>query len=212
MYLPAHFNEPRRAALEALIREHPLGTLVSTGAGGLSADHLPFLFDAGAGPLGLLRGHIARANPLWREAAPAAECLVVFHGPAAYVSPSWHPRKKSTHKVVPTYNYSVVHARGRMRFVESRSWLRRLVAELTQRFEAGRPDAWQVSDAPADYIETMLNAIVGIEIEVRELVGKAKLSQNHTDADRQGLIDGLRREPDAAAQATADAMMLARAA
>jgi transcriptional regulator len=206
MYLPSHFNEPRRAALEALMREHPLGTLISSGAGGLTADHLPFLFDAGVGPMGQLRAHVARANPLWREVAPDAECLVVFQGPAAYVSPSWHPRKKTTHKVVPTYNYSVVHARGCMRMVEDRGWLRQLVDELTQRFEAGRPEAWQVSDAPADFIETMLGAIVGIEIEVRELVGKFKLSQNHTVAERQGLIAGLKQQPDVASHAVADAM------
>lgn len=206
MYLPAHFDEIRRTALEALIRRHPLGTLVSTAAAGLCADHLPFLFDAGVAPLGLLRAHVARANPLWREAAHAPECLVVFQGPAAYVSPSWYPRKKSTHKVVPTYNYSVVHAKGRMRIVEDRAWLRQLVGELTQRFESGRGEPWQVSDAPADYIETMLGAIVGIEIEVRELVGKFKLGQNLTEADRQGAIDGLRREAEATAHATAQAM------
>jgi transcriptional regulator len=195
MYLPSSFEETSPARLEAFIARHPLGTLFRGGPGGPSADHLPFLLDvSGVSSRRTLRAHCARANPLWREAPGSPECLVVFHGPSAYVSPAWYPTKAETGKVVPTYNYSVVHARGRLRVIDDRDWLRRMVDDLTHRFEGPRDAPWQVTDAPADYIDAMLRAIVGIEIEVVELVGKFKLSQNKTPAERQGVIDGMARE------------------
>ena len=148
MYLPSHFEETRIDVLHELVRQYPLGSLVTLGAKGLNANHIPFELDAAPAPYGTLRGHVARANPVWRDYDPAFEALVIFHGPQVYISPSWYETKKETGEVVPTYNYAVVHAYGRLRIVEDRAWLRGLVARLTERFEGGRAAPWQVSDAP----------------------------------------------------------------
>jgi transcriptional regulator len=194
MYAPSHFEETDTERLEAFVARHPLGTLFRGGPDGPSADHLPFLLDGAGTPRRRLRAHCARANPLWREAPQSPECLVVFHGPSAYVSPSWYPSKAQTAKVVPTYNYSVVHVRGTLRVIDDPAWLLRMVQDLTHRFESTRDAPWHVSDAPAEYIDAMARAIVGIEIDVAELRGKFKLSQNRTPEDRQGVIDGMARE------------------
>jgi transcriptional regulator len=197
MYLPRHFEETSTERLEAFIARHPLGTLFRSGPNGPAADHLPFLLDGAGTSRRTLRAHCARANPLWREAPVSPECLVVFHGPSAYVSPSWYPSKAQTHKVVPTYNYTVVHVRGAVRVIDDPEWVMRMVRDLTHRFESSRDAPWQVSDAPADFIDTMVRAIVGIEIEVSEMTGKFKLSQNQSEENRQGVIDGMARELDA---------------
>ena len=201
MYRPAHFATDEPAALAALMRAHPLATLVHRRDGGLDADPIPLLHDAAPSPEaphGRLRGHVARANPLWRTAG-GSEVLAVFHGPQAYVTPSWYPSKAATHKVVPTWNYAVVHAHGRLHAVEDAAWLHALVTRLTDTHEARRAQPWAVSDAPPDYVAQMLRAIVGIEIAVTRLEGKFKLSQNRSTPDRQGVVDGLAAEP--AAQA-----------
>jgi transcriptional regulator len=190
MYLPPHFEQRDPAALHALMREHPLAALVSLGEDGHTADHLPLEFDATAGEQGTLFGHVARANPLWRVAA-GAPVLAVFGGPQAYVSPSWYPSKAATHKVVPTWNYTVVHAHGVLEAVEDAPWLRALVGRLTDQFEAPRPTPWAVDDAPTDYVQQMLRAIVGIRIPLTRLLGKWKVSQNRSEADRLGVADGL---------------------
>jgi transcriptional regulator len=190
MYLPGHFAQPDLAALHALMREHPLAALVTLAPDGPSADHLPLELDPSAGEHGTLRGHVARANPLWRAAAGKA-VLAIFSGPQAYVSPSWYPSKAATHKVVPTWNYTVVHAHGVLRTVDDAPWLRALVGRLTDHFEAPRPAPWAVDDAPAEYVEQLLRAIVGIEIPIARLTGKWKLSQNRSAADLQGLAAGL---------------------
>jgi transcriptional regulator len=190
MYLPAHFAQQDPAALHALMREHPLATLVTHGPEGPSADHLPLEFDPDAGPLGTLRGHVARANPLW-QAAQGTPVLAVFGGPQAYVTPSWYPSKAATHKVVPTWNYTVVHAHGVLRAVEDAPWLHALVSRLTDHHEAPRSQPWAVSDAPDDYIQPMLRAIVGIEIPLTRLLGKWKVSQNRSPTDRQGVAAGM---------------------
>ena len=187
MYLPRHFAQDDPAALQALMRDHPLATLVSTGPDGLTADHVPLEYDTATGAL---RGHVARANPLWQH-ADGQPVLAVFRGPEAYVSPSWYPSKAEHHKVVPTWNYAVVHAHGRLSAVDDAPWLHALVSRLTAQHEGGRPTPWTVADAPADYVQQMLRAIVGIEIAVERLVGKWKLGQNRSSADRQGVIDGL---------------------
>jgi len=194
MYLPTHFAQNDAAALHALMREHPLAALVSSGPDGLTADHLPLEFDPGAGARGTLYGHVARANPLWRMAA-GTPVLAIFRGPQAYVSPSWYPGKAATHKVVPTWNYTVVHAHGMLEAVDDAPWLRTLVGRLTDRHEAPRPDPWSVADAPADYVQQMLRAIVGIRIPLTRLLGKWKVSQNRSEADRLGVASGLAAGP-----------------
>jgi len=191
MYLPAHFEERRIDVLHAFVREHPFGLLVTAGSEGPIANGLPFLLDAGGeAGLGVLRGHVARGNPVWREANEAA-ALVVFQGPDGYVSPSFYPAKVEHGKVVPTWNYAMVQARGRVRAFDDRDWLRAFVTRLTERHESRRAAPWAVTDAPADYIDTMLRAIVGIEIELTALVGKWKLSQNRALPDRQGVVSAL---------------------
>lgn len=191
MYLPAHFAQQDPQALASLMRDHPLAMLVTQGADGLTADHLPLEFDA---VTRTLRGHVARANPLWRHADGQA-VLAVFRGPEAYVSPSWYPSKAATHKVVPTWNYAVVHAHGPLRAVDDSAWLRALVGRLTDRHEAPLSTPWAVDDAPADYVQQMLRAIVGIEIAVERLIGKWKVSQNRSDADREGVAAALDGHP-----------------
>ena len=174
MYVPSHFEETRIEVLHDLVRQHPLGSLVTLGTQGLNANHIPFEIDGAPAPYGTLRGHVARANPVWRDFSRDTEALVIFHGPQVYVSPSWYETKRQTGEVVPTYNYAVVHAYGRLQIVEDRAWLRGLVTRLTERFESGRPAPWQVSDAPQDFIDKQLGAIVGIEIAISKLFGKWK--------------------------------------
>lgn len=193
MYLPSAFEQTDREALHALMRAHPFATLISAGADGPTADHIPLELDAGVGAHGVLRGHVARANPLWQQAAGQA-VLVVFHGPQAYVTPSWYATKALTHKVVPTWNYAVVHAHGHLQVVDDAPWLHALVSRLTQTHEAGRSPPWAVGDAPPDFIQPLLRAIVGIEIPLTQVVGKFKLSQNRSAADRAGVIAGLAAE------------------
>ncbi len=202
MYLPGHFAETRVEVLHDLMRAQPFATLVTQGADGLSADHLPLHFAAGVGPCGALQGHVARANPLWRHAADT-EVLVIFQGPQAYVTPSWYETKRADGKAVPTWNYVVVHARGRLRVIDDPAWLREQLETLVAEHEAGFAEPWQISDAPPDYIEKMLKAIVGIEIVINELSGKWKTSQNQPEINRAGVVAGLRR------QGTEDALQMA---
>ena len=190
MYRPAHFREERRDVLHGFIDRHPLGALVTVVAGRPEVDHVPMLLDRVVGPWGRLRGHVARANPIVRATPDGTPVLVVFAGADAYVSPSAYPSKRVDGRVVPTWNYAVVHARGRIRWTEDRDRLHALVSALTERHESGRAEPWAVTDAPPDYVDAMLRAIIGFEIEVEVLEGKFKASQNRTDADR----DGVRRQ------------------
>jgi transcriptional regulator len=196
MYLPDHFAEPRIDLLHQLIAEHPLGTLVALTADGLEANHLPFELDAEPAPFGTLRGHVARANPVWHKFNRGVEALAIFGGAQAYISPSWYPSKDSTREVVPTYNYLTVHGYGVMRIIHDREWLRALVTRLTNRFESGRASPWRVSDAPGAFIDRQLGAIVGIEIPLTKLIGKWKVSQNRPAADRAGVVAGLSAQND----------------
>lgn len=191
MYVPTHFAENDPAALREFARAHPLGALVVAGAEGLDSVHAPFLFDPEPAPFGTLRCHVARANPIWRAIGDGCAVLVLFRGPSAYVTPSWYPMKQATGKVVPTYNYVAVQAKGRARAVEDGAWLHALVTRLTESFERERAAPWHVSDAPPDYVATMLRAIVGIEVPVAALTGTFKVSQNRNAADRAGVHDGL---------------------
>jgi len=191
MYIPAHFDEPRRDALHALMRDHPFGTLVTHGAQGLDANHLPFaLIHQPDGP-GLLHAHVARANPLWRECGDGDEVLVIFQGGDAYVSPNWYPSKHDEHKQVPTWNYMVVHAHGRIRVRDDERFVRAVVGRLTKTHEAAQPVPWTMADSPRGFIDTLLQAVVGIEIEITRLVGKAKLSQNKDVRDLRGAAEAL---------------------
>lgn len=191
MYLPSHFAETRPEVLHAAMRAHPFATLASTGPEGLTADHLPLQLAVDGDGRCRLLGHVARANPLWREAA-GREVLAIFHGPQAYVTPSWYPTKREHGKAVPTWNYVVVHARGRLTALEDPALLRALLDDLVDRHEAARAEPWHIDDAPADYIDKMLSAIVGIEIAVTQIEGKWKASQNQPAANRTGVVAGLR--------------------
>ncbi len=212
MYEVSHFAEHRIDALHAFIGQHPLGSLITLdSSGALQANTIPFVIDAAPHGPGVLRGHVARANPVWRDTRIETPALVMFQGPQGYISPSWYPSKRASGKVVPTWNYTLVQARGRLSAIDDAAWLRAFVERLTNRFEAGSAVPWQVSDAPADFIEQMLRAIVGIEIELTSLVGKWKMSQNRSAADREGVIAGLHElaERDGDAQAAAMAEMVA---
>jgi transcriptional regulator len=191
MYVPSHFAETRVEALHQLIREHPFAALVTLGSAGLTANHLPLEIDPEPAPFGTLLGHVARANPVWRDFAAEQGGLAIFQGPQAYVSPSWYATKRETGKVVPTWNYVVAHASGPIKVIHDPEWLRRFVERLTNRHEAGRLTPWQVTDAPGDFIAQMVRGIVGIEIPIARLTGKWKLSQNRPLADREGVVQGL---------------------
>ena len=184
MYTPSHFDETRPGLLHGLIAQYPLGTVITHGAAGLDADHIPFELCAPAAdaPFGVLRAHVARANPLWRQGGQA---MVVFQGPSAYVSPALYEDKPLTGKVVPTWNYMAVHAHGTLRAIEDPVWILALLERLTATHEAGRAaPAWSVHDAPPEYINKLLQAIVGIEIPVQRMQGKWKLSQNRSARDQ----------------------------
>jgi len=201
VYLPRHFEQNDAAVLAAAMRAHPLATLIVAAGDGPTADLIPLEFHPQIGPHGTLRGHVARANPLWRAAGGTA--LAVFHGPQAYVSPNWYPSKHEHGKVVPTWNYTMVQARGTLRAIEEATWVQALVTQLTGRHESTQAAPWAVSDAPDDYVQQMLRAIVGIEITLTSLVGKWKVSQNRSETDRLGVAAGLGRDADENAQAMA---------
>ena len=191
MYIPQHFEQPSIKLMHELMRARPLATLVTLSSGGLEANHIPLhLLDAPA-PFGTLRGHVARANPLWRDFAQEVEALAIFHGPDAYITPSWYATKQETGKVAPTWNYAVVHAYGTMRAMDDAGWVREHLETLTGHHEANLPKPWAVSDAPREFIEETIKAIVGIEIVITRLSGKWKVSQNQPVQNRAGVIEGL---------------------
>ncbi len=194
MYSPAHFKEERPELLHQLVREHPLGLLITLGDQGLEANPIPFLLDVDTSGQPVLRAHVARANPVWREARGDVDTLVVFQGPQAYISPNWYATKAENGKAVPTWNYITVQARGRLVVRDDATWLRELVSRLTLRHETSQARPWALGDAPPDYIDTMLRAIVGIEIPLTALHGKWKVSQNHPAVNREGVARGLRAQ------------------
>lgn len=204
MYLPAQFEEKRIDVLQQLIGAHPFGALVTLDTGGLNANHIPFEIDPQSGALGTLRAHVSRGNPLWREFDREVPVLAIFQGAHTYVTPSWYQTKQETGKAVPTWNYMVVHAYGPLRIIESAAWLRSHVNRLTNRQEAAFAAPWKVADAPPEYIEQQLRGIVGLEIPVARLIGKWKVNQNRSAADRDGVVRALRARGDADALAMAD--------
>lgn len=194
MYQPPHFREDRLEAQHHLILQHPLGLLVTAGAGGLMANPIPFFLLPSASDNGTLQAHLARANPQLRELNAGAECLIVFQGPQDYVTPSWYETKRETGKVVPTWNYATVHAWGKPRLIEDAGWLAHHLHALTRHKEQERPAPWEVADAPGPYIASQMKGIVGIEIEIQRLEGKVKVSQNRPEKDRKGVLAGFRQQ------------------
>ncbi|SFP10390.1 FMN-binding negative transcriptional regulator [Ectopseudomonas composti] len=191
MYCPAAFRQDDLPTLHAQIQANGLAIVTSSGAQGLQASHLPLLLAPDEGEFGTLYGHFARANPHWRDLASGAEALVVFSGADAYVHPGWYPAKAEHGKVVPTWNYIAVHAWGRAEVFDEPERLLQLVSRLSDRHEQGRAQPWAVDDAPRDYIESMLRAIVGFALPIRRLEGKWKLSQNRSTRDQAGVRAGL---------------------
>jgi len=194
MYIPPLFQETRPGELQRVLREHPLGALITHGPDGLDANHLPFELDEACGPHGTLRAHVARANPVWREVlTDGVDVLVIFQASEAYISPNWYPSKPEHHRHVPTWNYQVVHAHGRLRVMDDERFVRGLVARLTREHEqrSQQPKPWKMGDSAPDFITGLLQAIVGIEVELTRLVGKSKLGQNREARDRLGAAAGL---------------------
>jgi len=198
MYQPTHdkLREDRLEAQHALIRAHPFGAMVTVGPEGLVANHFPFVVHPEVSPLGTLRAHMARANGQWKDLDGSQEALLIFQGPYAYITPSWYPAKAETGKVVPTWNYAIVHAYGRPRVVHDPEWLLRHVSELSDVNEASRAVPWSVADAPEEFVAAQLKAIVGIEIEITRIEGKWKTSQNQPEASREGVVRGLTAQQD----------------
>jgi transcriptional regulator len=209
MYVNPRHQWTDHEALLALLASRPLGAWVCHGRSGLVANHVPFLLDRRRGPSGTLIGHVSRANTVWRELGPAVPSVVMFQGPQAYITPSWYPGRAEHGQVVPTWNYVVVHVHGVARAIENPAWLLDMLQRLSAVHEARRPMPWSVADAPAPFIETMMRAIVGIEIPIDRLEGKLKASQDETMPDRLGTVRGLRDEAGGEAAAMADLVMQA---
>ena len=191
MYIPPAFVEKRLPVLYELIRSQPFCSLVTVGASGLFASHLPMVLHGNQGACGVLHGHLSRANAQWHDFNPEVEALAIFSGAHHYISPSWYPEKSEHGKVVPTWNYAVVHAYGNLRTIEKAEWLSNHLRELTSQQESAAAVPWKVTDAPAEFIESMLKGIVGLELTITRLEGKWKVSQNRSERDRRGVIRGL---------------------
>lgn len=200
MYVPAHFAVSDLVQLEQFIRSHPLATVIVHDESGLAADHLPLMLQGSLSQEAILLGHVARANPLTPKAALGIDCLIVFHGDDRYISPNWYASKQESGKVVPTWNYEAVHVSGILRIVDDSARLTSLLDNLTRTHEASQPRPWSMEDAPHQYVESLLKLIVGIEITIGEVTGKAKLSQNQSIANRQSLSDNLLNQTDSVSQ------------
>jgi transcriptional regulator len=191
MYIPRANEERRIPVIHALIASQPLAALVTLGAGGLLASHLPMILEEDGSEFGILKGHVSRANTQWRDLMPSVDALAIFAGPHHYISPSWYREKEEHGKVVPTWNYAVVHAYGPLTVIEDGQWLFAHLETLTNTHEAGLPLPWKVGDAPEAFIRSMMEGIVGLELPIRRLEGKWKVSQNRSQADRKGVVEGL---------------------
>jgi transcriptional regulator len=184
MYTPAHFAIQSNTEIHRIIRTHPLGILVTSAPLGLDANHIPFELDAERGEQGVLTAHVARANPVWSQCLGGADVLVIFRGAENYISPNWYPSKHESHRQVPTWNYEAIHVHGRMNVLDDEKFARGVLARLTRTHESTQPRPWKMSDSSPEYIDGMLRAVVGIEVVIRRLEGKAKLSQNREARDR----------------------------
>ncbi|OYU49131.1 MAG: transcriptional regulator [Rhizobiales bacterium PAR1] len=205
MYEPQHFKLEDQETLFAVIRANPLAILITNGPGGLMANPIPFLIAKNAAGEDVLRAHLARPNPQWRELADG-EVLVVFQGGDHYVTPGWYATKRETGKVVPTWNYVHIQVRGRASVQDNAEFVRAQIEALTDQQEMSRAEAWAVSDGPEAFITAQMRGIVGIEIAIDSISGKFKLSQNRNEADRQGVVSGLALEANAAGPAMANTM------
>lgn len=203
LYLPKHHEETRLEVMHALIRAHPLGTWVALGHGELLANHVPFFLDPSRGEFGTIVGHVARANPVWQVPPSSTPSLVSFQGPQAYITPSWYPSKHEHGKAVPTWNYAVVHVHGVASFIEERTWLFDHLNQLTNTHEAAQALPWKIDDAPADFTEKLVGAIIGVEIPVCRLEGKWKVNRNSPEHDRLGVVAGLIGRGDSQSKALA---------
>ena len=190
MYIPRANQEDRIPVLHKLMEDQPFASLITMGSSGLFASHIPMVLEQN-GTLGQLRGHISRANTQWRDYTPSVEALAIFSGPQHYITPNWYQEKQETGKVVPTWNYVVVHAYGYLKVIEDGEWLMAHLANLTNIHEAESPVPWKIGDAPADYIAALAKGIVGLEMTVERLEGKWKVSQNRSERDRSGVAMGL---------------------
>lgn len=210
MYAVEHFEQKSVPVMRSYLAANPFAALVVNTAEGLSVDHIPLDFDTGSSPRGRLLGHIARSNPLWRkfESGPA---LAIFSGHQAYISPDWYASKATDPRVVPTWNYAAVHVSGTLRFFHDADRIQELLERLTEKFESSRSTPWRVSDAPAEFTARLVGAVVGIELEIDDMVGKWKLSQNRPPKDRDGVMAGLRREGGADGVALAELMSVEEA-
>lgn len=207
MYIPRQFEETRLDVLHRLMKTHPLAAFVVHGESGLVVNHVPFLIDVADGQFGTLRAHIPRANPVWRQFLDTSEAVAIFQGPDAYITPSWYPSKHASGKAVPTWNYAVVHAHGRPRVIDDAQWLLRHLTELTDKHEAAQTLPWRVSDAPREYTERLIEALVGVEIPISRICGKWKVSQNRPLADRLGVAAGLESRTDGRSREMAGLVM-----
>lgn len=194
MYLPKHFEETNVEAIFNLMRSQPLATLITSSSGGLNANHIPLLHTDSPTPFGKLQGHVPRSNPLASSEMSGLEALAIFHGPNAYISPSWYASKRESGQVVPTWNYMVVHVYGQLRIIDDPVWVRTQVEALTELNESQFEEPWKVSDAPDSYVNRLIRSLVGIELEITKLVGKKKASQNQPSANRAGVLEGLRSQ------------------
>ncbi|MCV2369067.1 FMN-binding negative transcriptional regulator [Roseateles oligotrophus] len=204
MYIPPYHAETDLDTVQSLIDAQPLGAWVTLSPDGLIANHIPFILDRSRGEFGVLRAHVSRANTVWQRFSTEQDSLVMFQGPQSYITPSWYPTRLSEGKVVPTWNYAVVHAHGRPRAIEDPRWILQLLKDLTEHSEAGQAMPWKVADAPQEFIERLARAVVGIEIPITKLQGKWKLSQDEAMPDRLGTVAGL------AALGDANSLALAR--
>jgi transcriptional regulator len=190
MYVPEHFKLGDVAEQHALMRAYPFAALITTGEAGYEVTHLPTVLK-NEGVLGVVECHVSRANPHWKEIAKSGKGLLIYTGPEAYITPAWYPSKHAHGKVVPTWNYAVVHAHGTAEIMDDRQWLVRHVSELTDQQEAGAAVPWATSDAPGNFIEMLSRGIVGMRFTIERLEGKAKMSQNRELPDRAGVVAGL---------------------
>jgi transcriptional regulator len=191
MYIPRHNEEKRVSAMHSLIVSRPLGTLVTLGASGLFASHIPMILEDDGSQFGVLKGHISRANTQWQDFVPTVDALAIFAGHQHYITPNWYPGTREHGKEVPTWNYVVVHAYGPLKIIQDDHWLLTNVEKLTNIHEAALPNPWKVSDAPEDFIKSQLKGIVGLELPIQRLEGKWKVSQNRTERERNGVVNGL---------------------